>query len=181
MSYSTQNDLLLNKLMNFYNKDNNLEKMLNIINGKSKISLRIVDWFVTNYSKKNGTSYNNEEVLKKNFIVYLNYKSQLKAYSKKQFDPFCRRERILFFDHEGKEIITTVGQLNFFRWSLENNILDYILDNFESIENDMNNSLRNLYKKKSTDDKTRRKRTELSISATKSVNKHDVSIIVQFD
>ena len=48
------------------------------------------------------------------------------------------------------------------------------------LENDMNNSLRNLYKKKDGDS-NRRKRTELSISATKTVNKHDVSIVVQFD
>ena len=49
-TYNCQNDILLNKLLSFYYKDNNLEKMLNIINGKSKISLRIVDWFSTNYS-----------------------------------------------------------------------------------------------------------------------------------
>ena len=117
----------------------------------------------------------------KNFIVYLDYKSQLKAYSKKQFDPFCRRERISFIDHDNNELITTVGQLNFFRWAIENNILDYIKENYEIIENDMNNSLRNLYKKKDGTDNSRRKRTELSISATKTVNKHNVSIIVQFD
>ena len=52
MNYNTQNDLLLSKLMQFYGKDNNLENMLKIINGESKISLRIVDWFVTNYAKK---------------------------------------------------------------------------------------------------------------------------------
>ena len=177
----------MESLIQFFSIKENLDKVKPIINGndnnknKPKMSLRILDWFVTNYSKKYNITYEVELNNKvKNFIVYLDYKSQLKAYSKKQFDPFCRRERILFFDHEGKEIITTVGQLNFFRWSLENNILDYILDNFDEIENDMNNSLRNLYKKKDGD-KVRRKRTELSISATKSVNKHDVSIIVQFD
>ena len=52
MDYDTQNNLLLNKLMQFYKKENNFEKMLNIINGQSNISLRIVDWFATNYSKK---------------------------------------------------------------------------------------------------------------------------------
>ena len=185
---SSKKDLLMESLIQFFSIKENLDQVKPIINGndnnknKPKMSLRILDWFVTNYSKKYNISYevtlNNKT---KNFIVYLDYKSQLKAYSKKQFDPFCRRERILFFDHEGKEIVTTVGQLNFFRWSLENNILSYILDNFDEIENDMNNSLRNLYKKKSGEDKSRRKRTELSISATKTVNKHDVSIIVQFD
>ena len=185
---SSKKDLLMESLIQFFSIKENLDKVKPIINGndnsknKPKMSLRILDWFVTNYSKKYNITYEvnlNNKI--KNFIVYLDYKSQLKAYSKKQFDPFCRRERILFFDHDGKEIVTTVGQLNFFRWSLENNILDYILNNFDEIENDMNNSLRNLYKKKNGEEKVRRKRTELSISATKTVNKHDVSIIVQFD
>jgi len=57
----------------------------------------------------------------------------------------------------------------------------FIKENYDVIENDMNNSLRNLYKKKDGEEKNRRKRTELSISATKTVNKHNVSIIVQFD
>ena len=53
----TQNSLLLTKLMKFYEKDNNLDKILNIINGESKISLRLIDWFSTNYSKKNFVVY----------------------------------------------------------------------------------------------------------------------------
>ena len=57
-SYTTQNSLLLNNLLKFYNVDNNLDKMLCIINGESKISLRIVDWFATNYAKKFYTVYN---------------------------------------------------------------------------------------------------------------------------
>ena len=179
---SSKKDLLMQSLINFFTNRNNLDQVIPIITGKSEISLRILDWFVTNYSKKNNVHYQVElENKVKNFIVYLDYKSQLKAYSKKQFDPFCRRERISFIDHDNNELITTVGQLNFFRWAIENNILDYIKENYEIIENDMNNSLRNLYKKKDGTDNSRRKRTELSISATKTVNKHNVSIIVQFD
>lgn len=178
---SSKKDLLMQSLINFFAVKEHLDNVIPIITGKSKISLRILDWFVTNYSKKNNITYQLEaNKKKKTFIVYLDYKSQLKAYSKKQFDPFCRRERISFFDHNNNELITTVGQLNFFRWAIENKILEFIIDNFSEIENDMNNSLRNLYKK--TDSNIgRRKRTELSISATKTVNKHDVSIVVQFD
>jgi len=180
---SSKKDLLMQSLINFFTNRTYLDQVVPIITGKSKISLRILDWFVTNYSKKNNTHFQvcevNEKV--KNFIVYLDYKAQLKAYSKKSFDPFCRRERISFIDHDNKELITTVGQLNFFRWAIENNILEFINDNFDIIESDMNNSLRNLYKKKNGEEKNRRKRTELSISATKTVNKHNVSIIVQFD
>ena len=51
-SYTTQNDLLLNNLMEFYKDESNLNNMLKIITGESKMSLRIVDWFVTNYAKK---------------------------------------------------------------------------------------------------------------------------------
>jgi len=178
---SCKKDLLMQSLIQFFSNRNNLDKVIPIITGKSTISLRILDWFVTNYSKKNNIHYqitlNNKT---KNFIVYLDYKAQLKAYSKKQFDPFCRRERISFIDHDNQELITTVGQLNFFRWAIENNIINFIKNDYETIENDMNNSLRNLYKKKDGE-KSRRKRTELSISATKTVNKHNVSIIVQFD
>jgi hypothetical protein len=180
---SSKKDLLMQSLINFFTNREYLDQVIPIITGKSKISLRILDWFVTNYSKKNNTHFQVEDINSKikNFIVYLDYKAQLKAYSKKSFDPFCRRERISFIDHDNKELITTVGQLNFFRWGIENNILSYINENFDIIETDMNNSLRNLYKKKDGEEKNRRKRTELSISATKTVNKHNVSIIVQFD
>ena len=92
-SYTTQNSLLLNNLMEFYNKGDNLDVMLSIINGHSPISLRIVDWFVTNYAKQQFTVYE----LKKGggrFKVYNDYKLKLKAYSKKRFDPFCRWERV---------------------------------------------------------------------------------------
>ena len=50
---TTQNEVLLQNLKNFYENKEYLKKMISIINGESKISLRIVDWFVTNYAKKN--------------------------------------------------------------------------------------------------------------------------------
>ena len=199
MSYSTQNDLLLNKLMSFYNKDNNLEKMLNIINGKSKISLRIVDWFVTNYSKKNYIVY---DILKNNinnrFKVYNNYKLNLKAYSKKRFDPFCRWDRINIPYNETSLVQTTLGQLNFFKWALENNIIQYIQDNYDIIDNDMNNRNSSSKSKNysissntsnsssessdssSSNNKTRKKREELSKNASQSIKKENIKTIITF-
>merc|ERR1711934_107124 len=118
------------------------DQMLSIINSKNEISLRIIDWFVTNYAKKNNIIYNlqfkkDKEIKKIRFVVYLNYKAQLKAYSKKQFDPFCRRDRISFYYKDTEELITTVGQLNFFRWAIEHKVLNYIQDNLKYIEEDM--------------------------------------------
>ena len=56
-TYITQNDLLMSNLMEFYKDQENLSKMLKIITGESNISLRIVDWFATNYAKKFYTLY----------------------------------------------------------------------------------------------------------------------------
>ena len=182
-SLTCKQDLLMSSLTLFFRDKVNLEKIMPIINGKSNISLRILDWFVTNYAKKYNISYNItvDDIIKK-FIVHISYKSQLKAYSKKLFDPFCRRERIRFMDHNNNEIITTAGQLNFFRWVIENDIFNYISDNIDNIEKDMNTSIRHLYKKKKlSNENKRRKRKELSVSATKSVNKHSVNIVIDFE
>ena len=183
-SLATQNSLLLNKLLEYYNEDNNLQKILTIINGESEISLRLIDWFATNYSKKNFTVYNlkRSDGTPYRFKVYIDYKLKLKAYSKKRFDPFCRWERINIPYKDNMEIQTTIGQLNFFRWALENKILDYIEKNVESINNDMNKRNSTSKKKKLVKEKvkTRKKREELSVSASKSIKKEQIEIIVDF-
>jgi len=177
MNYTTQNSLLLNNLMNFYNKDNNIDKILPIINGESVISLRLVDWFVTNYSKKNYTIIINGS---KRFKVYTDYKLKLKAYSKRRFDPFCRWDRITIPYKENISIQTTIGQLNFFRWLLENNIMSHIKEHLELINQDMNKRNSTSKNKLKNKNKTRKKREELSVLASKSIKKEQVKIIVEF-
>ena len=181
-TYSTQNDLLLNNLLDFYKIDNNMDKMLQIINGESKISLRIIDWFATNYAKKYYTVYQLEGVHQTRFKVYNDYKLKLKAYSKRRFDPFCRWDRITVPYNEDSHIQTTIGQLNFFKWALEHNVVNYIEQNYSNIEKDMNNR-NSTSKNKATDskNKTRKKREELSISATRSIKQEKVEIVVKFD
>jgi hypothetical protein len=136
-NFDTQNDILLNKLLLFYKNTEYFDKMISIINGTSKISLRIVDWFVTNYSKKNYCVIENAETNER-FKVYNDYKLKLKAYSKKKFDPFCRWDRINVPYKDTMCVQTTLGQLNFFKWTIENKILEYIENNYSTIENDMN-------------------------------------------
>ena len=198
---NTQNDLLMANLMDFYNNDKtHLFKMMRIINGESKISLRIVDWFVTNYAKKYYTIYElpknniiNTDVIR--FKVYNDYKLKLKAYSKKRFDPFCRWERISVpYDNENF-METTIGQLNFFKWAIENQIINYIEDNYDNIEIDMNErnsiskrkqslenqeGLENISISNLDNSKTRKKREELSVSACKCIKKETVKIVVKF-
>ena len=181
-SYTTQNQLLLNNLMEFYKDSNYLNKMLSIITGESKISLRIVDWFATNYAKKYWTLYTIESSRPIRFKVYADYKLKLKAYSKKRFDPFCRWERISIPYKNETCIETTLGQLNFFKWAIENKVIDYIEENYDDIEKDMNSRNSTSKRKEAIIDntKTRKKREELSISATKSIKKEEVEIVVQF-
>ncbi len=179
MSYIRQNDILLTKLLEYYKKDKNInmDKMLSIINGDSRISLRIVDWFATNYAKKHYTVYKIKD--NQRFKVYVDYKLNLKAYSKKRFDPFCRWQRITIPYGPDKYIQTTIGQLNFFKWALDNNVINYIENNYSEIEADMN-SRNSTAKRKICSQKTRKKREELSISASKSIKREEVEITVEF-
>jgi hypothetical protein len=193
----TQNKLLLNNLMQFYENHENVVKMMRIINGESRISLRIVDWFVTNFAKKYYTVYDIEErgysgdLEIKRFKVYNDYKLKLKAYSKRNFDPFCRWERITIPYDADNFMETTIGQLNFFKWAIDNRIIDHIQDNYDAIEADMN-SRNSTSKRKSpiadlpvatntTEGKTRKKREELSVSACKCIKKEMVKIVVKFN
>jgi hypothetical protein len=194
--------------MEYYNKNKNLSKMLTIINGESNISLRIIDWFATNYSKKNYIVYNilRENNKEERFKVYDDYKLKLKAYSKKRFDPFCRWERITIPYGDTKCIQTTLGQLNFFKWALENKIIQFIEENYQDIEKDMNlrnninkkmknfsidsqssessqtseSSTNSTYSINNSNNKTRKKRQELSLNASKSIKKEDLEITVSF-
>lgn len=201
-----QKELILNSLYEFYcdEKDrdkltHNMKIILPILLGKSKISIRVLDWFVTNYSKKNNIIYsvNRDNKNQTCFNVYLDYKSQLKGYKKKLFDPFCRKKRITFYYLSNKCIITTIGQLNFFRWAITNKILDYIENNYAEINKDMNECCKYSVSSKSSSKNisedisssssvstlgtSSRKRHELSESACKSLNCYNMDIKISFD
>ena len=104
-SISSKESLLKIKLLEFYTPFN-LKILLPIILQQTRLSLRSLDWFVTNYSKKYNTSYifskNGENV---SYFPFKSYKSQLKAYSKKFCDPFCRRERVILIIVKWKSLI----------------------------------------------------------------------------
>lgn len=166
-----KNKLLMDKINLFFENDINKKVLINILNNNFNISLRIIDWFVTNYCKKYNIFWieNNQR-----FVVYVNYKLQLKAYSKKYFDPFCRRERIFFHYKDEEYLETTVGQLNFFKWIIEHNIINYIKNNYEDIEFDMQNTIK-------LDSDKNIKRRELSKCATKTINVNESKTILNFE
>lgn len=157
-------DLIIKRLQDFYTKPGHIESLVPIIKGTSDISLRLVDYFVTNYAKKNNTGYMHKD---RQFLVYFHYKRELKANSKRLFDPFCRRERILFQVRGMDAFITTVGQLNFFSWAIDKGIIEYIDTNRITIENDMNKTLKEHYSR-STTTTTESSKSPLKITPTSS-------------
>jgi hypothetical protein len=94
---------------------------------------------------------------------------------------------------------TTIGQLNFFKWAIENKIVDFIESNYAAIDADMNNRNSTSKRRTPTDTdssnssnnstpdsiqdntKTRKKREELSVSACKCIKKETVKIVVKFN
>jgi hypothetical protein len=183
-----------------------ITKMINIIEGKSDISLRILDWFVTKYSKKkivcNGNVKNVEA-----FDVKISYKAQLKTYKKRYFDPFrrkkkfyypCEKEGFIKIGDEIKHIYTTLGQLNFFRWAFTNGIVSYVEDNLSFIVSEMNifnkdekrkkiqnqaveNAPKKVVKPTANNISSKEKEDKLRVNAVKTKENDEIKFVLTFD
>ena len=191
MKLDSKENLLSKNLKLFYNQGQNLENVIKIVNQKTTISLRLLDWLVTNYSKKHKVFYElSNEVIdghiiaSHSFDMYSDYKNQLKASNKKYFDPFSRSQRIFIFKDESgsvdykliskddidkykmvsedgdnddndnttntseQSLVSTIGQLNFFKWAITYGIINYATKNRDLIEADMLNTVKERKKSK---------------------------------
>jgi hypothetical protein len=173
------NNLLKKSLLNYFDDYKKLGYLVDMIDKNTKYSLRILEWFVSNYSKKYNISYT---VTGKQFNVFIDYKNQLKSYSKKFFDPFKRHEKFEMEytskTGEKKVIETTLGQLNFFKWAIETQIFGYLDKNWEDVKKDMNQIITKRTKKEPN---SRKKREPLSVEATKSCVKRYTKVIITFE
>lgn len=141
---------ILKPLLEFYTLDSNITQLLNITILKTKkIPLRVFEWFVTNYSKKKDIRYNIQRPSGKieTFMVYNSYRTQLKGHKKNNFDPFCRGPSIVleYISPISKEKIsfeTAIRQLNFFKWAIENLVIDYVEGHYDEIYEDMDTCLK---------------------------------------
>lgn len=181
---------LVTTLVEFYKNKNHVNRVIPILRKETNISLRVLDWFVTNYAKRKNISYklSNGSM----FNVYVGYKSQLKAHSKRAFDPFCRKERVLFYYDQDQFIETTIRQLNFFKWALIYGILDYCINHLKEISDDMMLHIESLKKTeetlsgtKETDTKIdivdQNNKKDLTITAKKTLTKQQTKVILTFD
>jgi hypothetical protein len=192
------------KINTFYTNCSNeqIEMMIDIIKSgaknkaatKSKISLRVLDWFVTKYSKKVDlsidTGINDIEI----FDVRMSYKAQLKSLKKRCFDPFRRRSKFVYrFPNSEYSIETTLGQLNFFKWAFSYGVLTYVGNNLKQISKEMNLSNKEeKLKKKNSDEnsmmssekKPKHKKKldkDVRVRAIKTMDCDDVQIVLKFD
>lgn len=169
--------LLLASLTRFYEQPGNFEQFSSVVLNEAGISLRILDHLVTNYAirhnlflVRNGKPYN----------LYREYKSQLDGYQKRFFDPFCRRERAEF-----RGLHTTLGQLNFFRWAIEEGVLAYGLEHEREIDADMMDAIRQRLESKNRraprgDDHDEKARRKAKMRAARAFTKTDLHTTLTF-
>ncbi len=126
------------KLDNFFSnctKEEN-QLMVDIINGTHLISLRFLDWFVTRYCflYKLSIGVENRHSKQNDFNINISYKAQLKSFKKKYFDPFRRKKKFYYVcEKNNLVLLTTLGQLNFFRWAISYDIIKYTETNYRVI------------------------------------------------
>ena len=113
---------MFEKLKSFYSVEENMSRFETIVLGRDRLTLRAVDHYVCR---------------DKSSPLFCAYRNLLKVYQKSRFDAFCRRKRILF-RCAGREILTTIGQLNFFRFAIERGVLEAARDDIARIEREMN-------------------------------------------
>nr|QBK89342.1 MAG: uncharacterized protein LCMiAC02_04370 [Mimivirus LCMiAC02] len=173
--FEPREKLLHNSLTRYYRnlKLKHIKTMLDIIDQKSHVSLRLLDWFVTRFAKDNNTTY----IIKNRkdpFYIHISYKCQLRSFRKKYFDPFKRSGKFEFSyekKNRDKKILTTIGQLNFFKWAINNKIIKYVQDNHEMILSAMiksnkedKNRKKHKMEKKKKDKKKIKKEEKVKIS-----------------
>jgi hypothetical protein len=169
--FTNDENNIIEKNKNFFSSDDKyIETMLSIIDGTSHISTRVIEFFVTNYSKKNSTVYKIKNQGKiELFLVNSEYKNKLKTFSKDYFDPFCRQKKI-YYTHiksnkESITFITSIGQLNFFKWAISSKIIKYIEMKIDEIREEMKTIMKNNDKRKKN-----------LLSQNKTVNLDNISV-----
>lgn len=136
--------MLYDSLKIWYSDQINADRFGEIILGK-KVSLRVYNWFVTNYAKSHNVMYNHiKDNVSRLIIVYHEYIAQCRVYHKSNFDPICRTTSLgllipIKVNYNGSETIinTNLAQMAFFKWAISNAVDQYIEKHIDSIKDDI--------------------------------------------
>lgn len=135
-----------------------VQLMVDIINKEHDVSLRTVNWFGTKHVATMPSRYRTlPDGRREIYDPEITYGSRLKKYRKKGFDPFRRGNAFEWPydpDDRSKTVVTTLCQLQFFQWIFEYELIDYIIENL--------NSLKEMMRKSEKTKKDVKKKTESS-------------------
>jgi len=143
MSNDEEKNRLFQEVTDFFTPSK-FRLILPILLGEDIVAMSTLNYFVTNYSEyfSNFVTVDDKDV-----YIHKAYKKKLSKHKKFYFDAFCRIVKIPFFYDTKKYITTTVGQLNYYKWIVELDILTYVRNNHGEIYHYMKhvdlNELRN--------------------------------------
>lgn len=164
MSASSKFELHKRTLLTYYSTHpSSLRIFTEVVKNRSTVvSLRVLDWFVTNYvTAASIPGETTEERIQRQHLYFI-YTQNLSSYKKVWFDPFARElpgkgsHKILFDtvactmtifpeelssskaptdDHDNDRCVaTTIGQLNFFRCAIEYGMIQYVFTHHQRIQ-----------------------------------------------
>lgn len=133
--------LIMEHILEFFSIDSNYDIMIDLVFQKNKVSLRVLDWFVTRYTRA-------VNVVLGSVNVYHSYRQHMKCLGKKHYDPFCRKNKLLLVSKTPVEehVNTSCGQLYFIKWCIETGVVDYVSTNYDHIFSEMHNTDTDSYK-----------------------------------
>lgn len=179
MSAYTNESSMMPSLLDFFSQKNHFDTLQEfIMSNKSrnnKLSIGLLDWFNVNYAPEFNIEYIKND---KNILVWQSYNSALSGYSKALFDPFARgskRGKTITMTNDTVTVVTTLCQLNYFRWAIKNGVIDYVKAHVEEIYTDMI-SRSNRGGKKTTGVR----KQKISVSASKTLGVHNVTMLIKF-
>jgi len=98
--------------------------------GEDIITMSTINYVSTNYAK-DFSSYVTIDGKPK--YIHQSYRKKLNRWTKKKFDAFCRQTKFPFYYNDNEYVVTTVGQLNYYKWCLEIDLLTFIRENYDDI------------------------------------------------
>jgi len=178
MSYTNESSMMPS-LLEFFGKQDHFSILQEFITSNksrdNKLSIGLLDWFNVNYAPEYNIEYIKNE---KNILVWQSYNSALSGYSKALFDPFARgskRGKTINIANDTVTVVTTLCQLNYFRWAIKNGVIDYVKANVDKIYTDMLERS-NRGGKRSTGGR----KQKISVSASKTLGVHNVKMLIKF-
>ena len=192
---------MLPSLLKFFSDKSHFDVLKEFKRSKqSKFSVGLLNWFNVNYSKEYGVEYTIEHLGRQRSVyVWQSYNAALSGYKKEYFDPFARGKNCgkeIAIEYEEEVIQTTIRQLNYFRWAINNGVIDYVRSHVDEIYKDMNQRGRNSCSSSIAEtvstagsepaieapiklNETEKKR-QISVSASKKLGIHRVTMTVKF-